>query len=124
MEKFLSYSNGNPAFVSLPNQSIVTVTNNKIFVLTDNKSFQLCTNTVAINLTVSADSTTNFEIGSYIDISQDSTGSVTIIADTGVEIKRQGSTAISNHVLVGQYAIAHLKKVAANSWRLYGGLAW
>lgn len=104
---------------------VVSISASKTFALTDAQTFQLCTNSTAITLTIPADATVNFPIGSEITIAQDNTGSVTIAqGTTAVNIRRMGSTNLTGHIMMGQYALCLLKKVAANEWRAYGGLSW
>jgi hypothetical protein len=96
----------------------------KTFSLSDAGTFQNCINTAAITLSVPADATTNFPVGSEITINQDSTGQITLSAASGAAIRRQGSTNTTGHIVVGIYSLVVLKKVAANEWRAYGGLSW
>jgi hypothetical protein len=103
---------------------VVTVTASKTFNLTDAGTFQHCTNTASIILTVPTDANTNFPIGSEISLHQESTGQITLNGASGCVIRRQGSTATTGHIVVGQYSLVVLKKVAANEWRAFGGLTW
>jgi hypothetical protein len=103
---------------------ILTVSAARTLGLNDANTFLLCTGATAFTVTVPADATTNFEIGTEFDITQDGTGAITIAAATGVSIFRIGSTATTGHILMGQYAVAMLKKISANSWRIYGGVSY
>jgi len=83
-------------------------------------------NGVAINsasptdVTVLNDSSVNFPIGTSILVASDNTGTVTLVADTGVNIYvRTGLTL----VLYGQYSLVTLIKRAANTWYAAGDLA-
>jgi hypothetical protein len=97
---------------------ILSVSAARTFIRDDANTFVYCTGATAFALTVPADATTNFPVGTEIDITQDGTGAITINAASGCSIRRIGSTATTGHVLLGQYAIAMLKKVATNEWRL------
>lgn len=132
---FTTTINANPTanrVINLPDASgtvafipaIVAVSAAKTFSLVDAGTFQNCTNVSAITLTVPSDTTVDFPIGSEISINQDSTGQITINAASGTTIRRQGSTNTTGHIVVGQYSLVVLKKVAANEWRAYGGLSW
>lgn len=120
---YLRWLNNDRIITSLRTE-VVSVSATKTFSLSDAGTFQNCTNSTAITLTVPADVTTNFPIGSEITINQDSTGQITLSAASGAFIRRQGSTNTTGHILVGQYSLVFLKKVAANEWRAYGGLSW
>jgi hypothetical protein len=102
---------------------ITTLTVAYTIILSDANSFLVCSSTTAFAVTIPADTTTNFPIGTEIDITQDNTGAITITAASGCNVRRIGSTATTGHVLIGRYAITMLKKIAVNEWRLYGGVA-
>jgi hypothetical protein len=80
----------------------------------------LTNGTTATTITIPADATEPFPVGTELHIHQDGTGVVTVTADTGVTIRKHVN--FSNHLL-GQYATATVKKTAANEWRLFGLLA-
>ncbi len=103
---------------------IQTVSAAKTLALTDANTFLMCTGATNFTINVPADATVNFLVGTEIDITQDGTGSITITGATGCNIRRIGSTATTGHVLMGQYAIAMIKKVAAGEWRCFGGVSY
>ncbi len=73
--------------------------------------------TSAVNVTIPADSTLNFPIGTSIDVLQTSTGPVAIAASAGVTLNSTpGST------LRTTWSSATLFKRAANTWVLFGDL--
>ena len=72
----------------------------------------------ANNLTVPADNTVNFPIGTSIDILQVGAGQTTIVATSGVTINR--STGLK---LRTQWSAATLIKRAANTWVAIGDLS-
>lgn len=72
----------------------------------------------ANNLTVPADNTVNFPIGTSIDILQVGAGQTTIVATSGVTINR--STGLK---LRAQWSAATIIKRAANTWVAIGDLS-
>lgn len=72
----------------------------------------------ANNLTVPADNTVNFPVGTSIDILQVGAGQTTIVASSGVTINR--STGLK---LRTQWSAATLIKRAANTWVAIGDLS-
>jgi hypothetical protein len=71
-----------------------------------------------ITITVPADSTTNFDIGTTIVIYQKGTGQVTVAGEGGVSLLSNSSKV----KLTGQYSSAALFKLASNSWLLGGDI--
>lgn len=89
------------------------------FAASDAQTMVEFTNPSAINATVPNNSTTPIPIGSTINVAQDNTGTLTIVAAGGVFIK-----SYLNHLsLAGQQAGATLYKTGTNTWRLFGTLA-
>lgn len=89
------------------------------FALGDAQTMVEFTNAAAVSATVPNNGTVAFPIGSTINIAQDNTGTVTVVAAGGVTIK-----SYLNHVsLAGQQAAATLYKTGTNTWRLFGTLA-
>jgi hypothetical protein len=72
----------------------------------------------ANNLTVPADNTVNFPIGTSIDILQVGAGQTTIVAASGVTINR--ATGLK---LRAQWSAATIIKRAANTWVAIGDLS-
>jgi hypothetical protein len=70
----------------------------------------------AFTVTVPLDSTALFQIGDQVNLLQTGVGQVTVAGDAGVTLSSQGSKLKLN----GQFSIATLIKVAANSWVLVG----
>lgn len=103
--------------------TIITITASKTLALTDASTIQLSTASTAVIITVPTNATAAFPIGTGIEVSQDGTGSLTISSATGVTINRNGSTATTGHLLIGQYTTALLRKVGTDAWRLYGAVA-
>lgn len=103
--------------------SFVSVTSSRALTLSDRGQFLGCDSTSAITITVPKDSTVNFAVGSFIEVSQINTGSVTIAAEDGtIFVRRLNSSATTNHVLLGRNASVYLKKVGANEWQIYGSI--
>jgi hypothetical protein len=87
----------------------------------DDGAFMVLTNgTTATTITIPADATTAFPVGTELHIHQDGTGAVTVAADSGVTMRKHANFS---NVLLGQYATATVKKTAANEWRLFGLLS-
>lgn len=77
------------------------------------------TNPAAIGVTVPNNGSVPIPIGSTVNIAQDNTGTVTVIADSGVTIKSYANML----ALIGRNAGATLYKTGTNTWRLFGNLA-
>ncbi|TXH12669.1 MAG: hypothetical protein E6R03_12490 [Hyphomicrobiaceae bacterium] len=75
-------------------------------------------NASAITLTVPPYTDVDFEIGTLIGIVQSGAGAVTVAAGSGVTINSL-SSALG---LSGRYGVATLRKTAANTWHLFGGI--
>jgi len=71
----------------------------------------------AVNVTIPADSTLNFPVGTSIDVLQTNTGSVAIAGAGGVTVN-----ATPGLTLRTQWSSATLMKRAANTWVVYGDL--
>ncbi len=71
----------------------------------------------AVNVTIPADSTLNFPVGTSIDVLQTNTGAVAIAAGAGVTVN-----ATPGLTLRTQWSSATLLKRAANTWVVYGDL--
>ena len=74
-------------------------------------------NTSATTITIPADSSVDYPIGSSIDIIQTSTGQVTIAAGAGVTVNSTPGLKLRT-----QWSSATLLKRAANTWIVYGDL--
>ena len=72
----------------------------------------------ANNLTIPANASVAFPVGSYINVSQFGAGQTTLVEDTGVTIRRRVGLK-----LTGQYALATLYKRATNEWVAGGDLS-
>jgi hypothetical protein len=71
----------------------------------------------AVNVTIPADSTLNFPVGTSIDVLQTNTGGVAIAAGAGVTVN-----ATPGLTLRTQWSSCTLLKRAANTWVVYGDL--
>lgn len=77
----------------------------------------LLTNTTAATITVPPDDATDpIDIGAFTEVSQGSTGIVTIAGGSGVTIR----SATGLYTTSGQYSTLRLRKRAANEWELFG----
>ena len=84
--------------------------------LTDAHKVVTLNKATAFTVTVPLDSTALFQIGDQVNLLQTGVGQVTVAGDAGVTLSSQGSKLKLN----GQFSIATLIKVAANSWVLVG----
>jgi hypothetical protein len=74
----------------------------------------------AVTVTVPLNASVAFPIGSTIDLEQTGSGVVSVAGEAGVTVnKPAGRTAAT----LGQYAVIRLRKVALNTWTLFGELA-
>lgn len=89
------------------------------FTFGDGGYYTRFTAATAVTATIAAEATEPLPVGSIIEIEQAGTGVVTIAGAQGVTISSRGGKV----ALAGQYAVAALKKVAADSWTLTGDLA-
>jgi len=85
---------------------------------TDDGRIVIMNNSSATNLTVPADSTTNFTVGTQIIVWELGTGQTTIVAAGGVTVN--GTPGLK---LRAQYSGAVLIKRAANTWFLLGDIS-
>ena len=85
--------------------------------LDDRDSIIEMNNTAANTLTVPLDSTTNFPIGTTIDIIQANSGQTTVVATSGVTIN-----ATPGLQLRQKWSVATLLKRGPNTWLLFGDL--
>lgn len=105
--------------------TVGTLSANYTLGINDGNTLFIGSNTGSITVTVPTNATTAIPIGAEVGLSPDSTGSITIVGqndgtNTAI-INRYGTTITTGHVIADNYAPVVLKKVAANSWRLYGG---
>jgi hypothetical protein len=112
------YSTLATKWISIYDTSIKTNTSNYVLLLTDSG------NTVRMNtgssntITVPLNTTTDFPVGTQINILQWGTGQTSIVEAAGVTVRSKNS----NKKLAAQYAGASLIKVDINEWALVGDL--
>jgi hypothetical protein len=87
-------------------------------VLADAAKVVSLTNAAAITLTVPAESSVAFDVGTQILLYQGGAGQVTITPDSGVNIRSEGAKL----KLTDQYAVAGLLKLASDEWVAFGNL--
>lgn len=71
------------------------------------------------NLTVPANASVAFPVGTCVEIFQYGAGQTTVVADTDVTIRSSGDKL----KITGQYSGASLRKIATNEWVLVGDIA-
>jgi hypothetical protein len=103
------------AFGQLNAQTATTYT----LALTDVAKVVTLSNAAAITLTVPADSSVAFPIGTQILLYQGGAGQVTITAGSGVTIRSESSKL----KITGQYGVAGLLKLATDEWVAFGNLS-
>ena len=74
----------------------------------------------AVNLTVPAEASVNYDVGTVIGVRQVGSGTVTIVEDTGVTVNIEDGLTLD---LSGQYAEVSLHKVGSDLWEAVGGFA-
>lgn len=85
--------------------------------LSDRNCYIRCTSGSAVTITVPPESSVAFTTATEVHVMRAGTGSVTFAAGSGVTINAVGLSISS------QWRAATLKKVAANTWDLFGGLS-
>jgi hypothetical protein len=88
-------------------------------VLGDAAKLVECTNASAITLTVPANASVAFAVGTRIWLAQGGAGALGVAAAGGVTIKKPAS---KNAQLAEQESVAVLLKTGTNTWRLFGDL--
>ena len=74
----------------------------------------------AVNLTVPAEASVNYDVGTVVGVRQVGAGTVTVVEDTGVTVNIESGLTLD---LRGQYAEVSLQKVDADTWEGVGGFA-
>ena len=72
---------------------------------------------------IPTDATYNFPVGTAITVSQEGAGVTTITATTPGTTTLQSAGAAAGSPVLARYRSAVCVKLAANSWRVYGGIA-
>lgn len=90
-------------------------------VLSDAAKLITMTNAAASTLTIPANSSVAFAIGTQILVYQGGAGQVSILPTSGTTpaVRAQGTKT----KMTGQYAVACLTKIAADEWVIFGNLA-
>lgn len=99
-----------------PGNNIIAVTGDKTLALTDALTYQNCT--AAATITVPPNASVAFPIGTEIVFFKNTTGEVALVAGSGVTIVSESSKLKINT----QSTSVYLKKVAMNTWHLFGSL--
>jgi len=86
-------------------------------VLSDEGKLVTLSNASAITLTVPPNSSVAFDVGTYIDLAQIGAGQVTVAQGSGVTVN-----ATPGLKFRAQYAGASLRKIATDTWLLFGDL--
>lgn len=100
-------------------QSVIPVTTSRSISVNDAGSYLLADNPADIILTIPSDASLNLPVGSDIAIEQHNDGLVELAPASGVALN---VAAGFGQKTGGKYAVVSLKKVAANTWTLFGNL--
>jgi hypothetical protein len=98
--------------------SFVNVSANRTLELTDANKILDFTNSVAVTITVPANATIAFPVGTQIAVLRNGTGTITFAGASGVTLQ----SIDSKKSIKGQYSSAALLKVDTNLWQLVGSL--
>jgi hypothetical protein len=115
----VAFSDGTQTKVGVPSITVIDqkTASYTLSSLTERDSIIEISNTSATTLTIPADSTVNYPVGTTLDIIQTNTGQVTIANAVGVTIN-----ATPGLKLRTRWSSATLLKRAANTWLVYGDL--
>jgi hypothetical protein len=87
-------------------------------VLADADSMVRFTSASAVTFTIPPNSSVAFPVGTWIEIVQAGAGAVSVAAGSGVTVNSRSSDL----TLAGQYAVAFVKQVGADTWIMNGDL--
>jgi hypothetical protein len=79
--------------------------------------------TSASAITITVDASTDFAVGTRVDIIADGAGAVTVTASTATVAAAETSTTSGSFTIGGQYSAATLLCVATDTYRLIGNVA-
>lgn len=120
----LSYFlSSNPSYFSAVNvQNIINSDLNKSLVLADANSLFDINRTVLWNLTIPADSTQNFPIGTTINFANRGTNYTNLNAAVGVSLYQYSgaSTPVSADKRLSTGGVCTIQKISANTWAIFG----
>jgi len=80
-------------------------------------------NSSANTFYIPTDATYNFPVGTAITVAQEGSGSTTITATTPATTTIQSAGAVAGSPVLSRYKSVVCVKLAANTWRVYGGLS-
>ncbi|MDT4858204.1 hypothetical protein FQZ97_926600 [compost metagenome] len=96
---------------------ISETTTSRTLALSDAQSYIRTTNAGVVTITVPPQSSVAWLANTEVHFEQGGAGQITFAAGSGVTINRVGSTNAKTN---GQYAVVSLKRVAADTWTLFG----
>ncbi len=120
---YLTQTSASSTYLTQTSPQIVasTVTANYVLALSDTNHFIPLSSSAPFTVTVPADNTVNFPVGTRIDMVQLGTGQVTVAGQTnGAETSLIRSTPGAK--FRAQYSGASLVKISTNLWSLVGDL--
>lgn len=89
------------------------------YTMLEDEEYLRLTNDSAVSVTVPPDSEVDFRLGKVITLEQAGAGQVTLVPGGGVTLNSSGGSLAT----ADQYSLISLKKVAANTWTVFGKLA-
>ena len=97
---------------------IVSVTGTKTLALTDAGTFQYCTNAAPAVITVPANGTVAFPVGTEIEFYRNTAFTITFVPASTVSFLSTEST----YTIADRYTSVVIKQVEANTWVLQGNV--
>lgn len=100
-------------------QAVVPATASRTLGLLDSGAYLLVDSLTDLTITVPAESGVDFPVGTDIALEQHGAGAIALGVESGVTINVAAGFELKTG---GQYAVVSLKKVAADTWTLFGNL--
>lgn len=100
-------------------QAVVPTTASRTLGLPDAGAYLLVDSLADLTITVPAESGVDFPVGTDIALEQHGAGAITLGVESGVTVNVAAGFELKTG---GQYAVVRLKKVAADTWTLFGNL--
>ena len=95
-------------------------TTTRTLALADSTKWIRATNAAGLTVTLPQDSDVAFTVGTIVSFEQNQAGVVSFVAGTGATLLLPSTHTANTNT---QYAVAQVKKVAADTWIVFGNLA-
>jgi len=102
---------------------VLNITASRTLILSDVGKFIVCNNTTDITITIPLDSSVPILVSSEIEIMQNNTGRVNIVAASGVTLSGDGR-ANQLFQILNRFGSVTIKQIGSNNWRIFGSLSW